>query len=55
MNYFFVYLAIVRVRVYYIDFFVFLFYVTGEFHRFLRGRAVDIAVLTKVVLQKREC
>ena len=30
-------LAIVRVRVYYLDFFVFIFYVTGECHRFLHS------------------
>ena len=44
------------VRVYYVDFLVFsLFYVTGEFHRFLhRGRALfEISVLHSHYLNKR--
>ena len=34
-KFFFVFVAIVRVRVYYVDFFVSLVYVTGECYRFL--------------------
>ena len=50
------FVAFVRVRVYYVDFLLFsLFYVTGEFHRFLhRGRALfEVSVLHSHYLNKR--